>query len=132
MFFSYTLSHDEKEWQLKKVGPTFTSSSLTTQVKLVTFCRTHFYLVKFTHTQFIHTPLFIFQGFIAYPKNNQLVFDSRISSVGRALHQYRKGLGFVSLKSLIFFRLHFLYCSSSVHNCEDHLYLRSLIRCSNI
>ena len=43
------------------------------------------------------------------------------SSVGRALHRYRKGHGFNSRASLnLFLRLHFHYCFSSVHNREDH------------
>ena len=41
------------------------------------------------------------------------------SSVGRALHWYRRGHGLESRLSLIFFRLRFHDCLSCVHNCDD-------------
>lgn len=42
------------------------------------------------------------------------------SSFGRALQQYRKGYGFESLSSLIFFsKLYFRNCLSWLHNCDD-------------
>ena len=41
------------------------------------------------------------------------------SSVGRALHRYRRGQGFESRLSLKFFRLKFHSCLSSVHNYDD-------------
>ena len=41
------------------------------------------------------------------------------SSVGRALHRYRRGHGFESRSGLNFFRLLFHKCSSCVYNCDD-------------
>ena len=43
-----------------------------------------------------------------------------VGSVGRALHQHRRGHGFKSRADLNFFsRPYFHYCLSSVHYCED-------------
>ena len=48
------------------------------------------------------------------------------SSVDRALHRYRRGHGFKSLQTWIFFQVSFLnYWFSCVHSCEDRLYLFS-------
>ena len=54
-----------------------------------------------------------------------------VSSVGRALHRYRRGLGFKSRTGLnLSFRPYFHYCLSSVHYCEDpfHIYFLFLVR----
>ena len=53
------------------------------------------------------------------------------SSVGRALHRYRRGHGFESRSGLNFFRLKFfrlkfLNCLSWVYNCDDQTYLQKL------
>ena len=47
-----------------------------------------------------------------------------VSSVGRALHRYRRGHGFKSRTGLkfFFFRPYFHYCLSSAHHCEDHFH----------
>ena len=45
-----------------------------------------------------------------------------VSSVGRALYQYRRGHGFKSRTGLNFFRPYFHYCSSSTHYCEDQFH----------
>ena len=56
-----------------------------------------------------------------------------VSSVGRALHRYRRGHGFKSRTGLIFFfRPYFHYCLSTVHYCEDHFRIHAFIRSSNI
>ena len=47
-----------------------------------------------------------------------------VSSVGRALHRYRRGHGFKSRTGLNFFRPYFHYCPSSANYCEDHFYSR--------
>ena len=46
-----------------------------------------------------------------------------VSSVGRALHRYRRGSGFTSRPRLNFFRLSFHYCLSSILYCNNHSYL---------
>ena len=56
-----------------------------------------------------------------------------VSSVGRMLHRHRKGHGFKSLTGLnFFFRPYFHFCTSSVHYCEDCLYIHIFICSSNI
>ena len=56
-----------------------------------------------------------------------------VSSVGRALHRYRRGHGFKSRTGLIFFfRPYFHYCLSTVHYCEGHFRIHAFIRSSNI
>ena len=45
----------------------------------------------------------------------------RVSSIGRALHRYRRGQGFESRTSLNFFRLSFRNCKSCVYNYDDLL-----------
>ena len=48
------------------------------------------------------------------------------SSIGRALHQYRRGHGFESRSSLNFlFRPSFRNCLSCVYNCDDHSLIHS-------
>ena len=42
------------------------------------------------------------------------------SSIGRALHRYRRGHGFESRSSLNFFRLSFHNCLSCLCNCNDN------------
>ena len=51
-----------------------------------------------------------------------------VSSVGRALHRYCRGLGFKSRASLNSFH----YYLSSFHNCEDRYHIHVVIRISNI
>ena len=55
-----------------------------------------------------------------------------VSSVGRALHRYRRGHGFKSGTGLNFFRPSFHCCLSSVHNYEDRFHIHVFIRSSNI
>ena len=56
-----------------------------------------------------------------------------VSSVGRALHRYRKGREFKSRTGLnINFRPSFQYCLSRVHYCEDLFHIHVFIRSSNI
>ena len=50
-----------------------------------------------------------------------------VSSVGRALHRYRRGHGFKSRAGLNSFH----YYLSSVHNCEDRYHIHVFIRISN-
>ena len=45
-----------------------------------------------------------------------------VSSVGRALHRYRRGHGFKSRTGLNFFQALFHYCLSSANYCEDHFH----------
>ena len=47
-----------------------------------------------------------------------------VSSVGRALHRYRRGHRFKSRTGLnFFFRPYFYYCLSSVHYCQDRCHI---------
>ena len=55
-----------------------------------------------------------------------------VSSIGRALHRYRRGQGFESRTSLNFFRLSFRICKSCVYNCDDHPSFNSSLRSSHI
>ena len=50
-----------------------------------------------------------------------------VSSVGRALHRYRRGHGFKSRTDLNFFQAFFHYCFSSVHNCENRFHIQVFI-----
>ena len=56
-----------------------------------------------------------------------------VSVIGRALHRYRRGQGFESRTSLIFFfRLSLRNCKSCVYKCDDHPSFNSLLRSSHI
>ena len=51
-----------------------------------------------------------------------------VSSVGRALHRYRKGhWGQIPYRPEFFFRLSFHYYLSSVHYCEDRFHIQIMI-----
>ena len=53
-----------------------------------------------------------------------------VSSVGRALHRYRRGHRFKSRTGLnFFFRPYFHNCSSNAHYCEDHFHSRLYPQC---
>ena len=68
-----------------------------------------------------------------YHKKSILVHICRQSLlIGRALHQYRRGQGFESRRSLNFFSLSFRNCISSVCNCDDHPSFNSSLRSSHI
>ena len=54
-----------------------------------------------------------------------------VSSIGRALHRYRRSQGFESRTSLNFFRLSFHSCKSCVYNCDDLLSNNSSFTTSN-
>ena len=72
---------------------------------------------------FISSPQRVYNEFTQWPTPSWLE-----SSIGTALHRYRRGHGFQSRSSLIFFfqfRLSFRNC---VYNCDDHLLIHSLFR----
>ena len=54
------------------------------------------------------------------------------SSIGGALHRYRRGHGFESRSSLNFFRLNFRNCLSCIYNCDDLSLIHYFFRISNI
>lgn len=75
-----------------------------------------------SHTWFsyIHNFIIILSEPIQGPAPSWLV-----SSIGIALHRYRRGQGFESRTSLNFFRLSFRNCKSCVYNCDDLLLYKS-------
>ena len=54
------------------------------------------------------------------------LFPSWLTSVGRALHRYRRGVGLNPVQAWIFFRLSFHSCVSCLHNCEDQSSLHEI------
>ena len=77
-------------------------------------------------------PDFLVSWGLSISRDMRLAPSWLVSSVGRALHQYCNGHALTPAKAWIFFRVNFHYCSSYVHNCEDHWHLNSLIPSSNM
>ena len=89
------------------------SLSFTTSFAVHIFCS--IYSQSFFHQ---------FKGF--FGTNIETSSNWRVSSVGKALRRYHKGHGFKSRTGLsAFFKSYFLYCSSSVHDCEVRFHSRS-------
>ena len=94
---------------------------ITTKIAFIhDFIRSSHILFPYIHSHFFTNPRVFFGTNIATSSN------WHVSSVGKALHRYRRGHGFKSRTGLnSFFKSYFHYCSSSVHHCEVRFHSRS-------
>ena len=84
-----------------------------------------FFLPQFKYMNFhiftfILSPQRVYNEFTLWPAPSWLD-----SSIGRALHRYRRGQGFESRSSQNFFRLSFRSCFSCLYNCDIDSFFRS-------
>ena len=93
----------------------------------VHYCEDRFHIHVFNRSSNIWLPYInnrLFTTSRVYLEPTQWPTSSRlVSSVGRALHRYRRGHGFKSRTGLIFFRPSFHYFLRSVHYCEDRFHI---------
>ena len=96
-------------------------------IHIILYSAIHIYWFSYIHN-FIIILSRVYKDPIQLPAPSWLV-----SLIGRALHRYRRGQGFESRTSLIFFfRLSFRNCKSCVFNCDDLFSYNSSLRSSQI
>ena len=83
--------------------------------------------VQIYECSYIHFHFFTSAGILRIHRMTSSQLASVDSSIGRALHRYRRGHGFESRSSLNFFRLSFRNCLSCVNNCDDQSFIHYII-----
>ena len=131
-------THANYKWSTKSSGsnPSHDAVQVPTIIRLHTSANTdattpnidsQHYLLAHCWPNFIVIRSRVYNEPIQRPAPSWLV-----SLIGRALHRYRRGQGFESRTSLIFFRLSLRNCKSCVYNCDDHPSFNSSLRSSHI